>query len=274
MDPGRYTYSDAPPDWRRWFKGTAAHNTVRVDGVDQTPYHRGKPKGPIAEGRLVTRQTAPGFDAIVGEARSPVYDAVHRRRVLFVGGEYWIIEDDLRGEGSHTYDLRFHLAPSAMDRTSIEASTAAMIVHAPGLTLAFSPRREVTIEPGWIAPVYGTRWPAPVINVRAVAPSARFVTLVLPRSVDTAPRMAVVEDRGIRSLTLDAAGPRRDGCDRVIWSDEPRRIELGPFAGEATAVWLRESRCGDPLLVRALTPAGSVGWSAGGGPVLENVEAR
>ncbi|MDT5293449.1 MAG: hypothetical protein QOJ76_329, partial [Acidobacteriota bacterium] len=38
VDPGRYTYSEhGPENWRRWFKGTAAHNTVCVDGLDQTP---------------------------------------------------------------------------------------------------------------------------------------------------------------------------------------------------------------------------------------------
>ena len=40
VDPGRFTYSEAPPNLRRWFRGTAAHNTVCVDGLDQTPYTR------------------------------------------------------------------------------------------------------------------------------------------------------------------------------------------------------------------------------------------
>ena len=32
LDPGRYTYADDERGWRRWFKCTAAHNTVCVDG--------------------------------------------------------------------------------------------------------------------------------------------------------------------------------------------------------------------------------------------------
>ena len=35
LDPGRYTYVSDDP-WRRWFKGTAGHNTVCVDDEDQT----------------------------------------------------------------------------------------------------------------------------------------------------------------------------------------------------------------------------------------------
>ena len=66
VDPGRYTYHEGHPDLagepnlRHWFKGTAAHNTVLVDRLDQTEYHRGKPKGPIAEGRFLGRIEAPG----------------------------------------------------------------------------------------------------------------------------------------------------------------------------------------------------------------------
>ena len=89
VDPGRCTYSEGPPNLRRWFRGTAAHNTVCVDGLDQTPYTRTRPPGPVAEGRFLGRATAPGLDVLAGEARSPAYDAVHqppdhvrRRRAL------------------------------------------------------------------------------------------------------------------------------------------------------------------------------------------------
>jgi hypothetical protein len=52
-----------------------------------------------------------------GEAVSPCYDAVHQRRILFVAGEYWIIEDRLTAATPHRYDLRFHLAPDPQRRT-------------------------------------------------------------------------------------------------------------------------------------------------------------
>ncbi|HKB14200.1 MAG TPA: alginate lyase family protein, partial [Vicinamibacterales bacterium] len=97
VDPGRYTYCDDAPHWRRWFKSTAAHNTVTVDGLDQTPYRRGKPKGPVAQARFLQRLTRTGCDLLWGEVVSPAYDAVHCRRVLFIGDEYWLIEDRLDG---------------------------------------------------------------------------------------------------------------------------------------------------------------------------------
>jgi len=157
MDPGRYTYFDDGPGWRRRFKGAAAHNTVTVDGLDQTPYRRGKPKGPVAAATLLQRVQRDGIDLLWGEVRSPAYDAVHRRRVIFVRGEYWLIEDRLEAEQPHRYDLRFHLAPHAHARTRIEASPAGTIVIAPDVALVFVTKGTVSVEDGWISPEYGTK---------------------------------------------------------------------------------------------------------------------
>lgn len=178
IDPGRYTYSgEGAENARHWFKGTAAHNTVCVDGLDQTPYRRGKPKGPVAEGRLVERVTRDGLDVIHAEARSPCYEVVHERRVSFVGGEHWVVTDVLRAEESHRYDLRWHLAPEAWGEVSVSGST----VHAPGLELVVLPECELRIEPGWVAPAYGVRERAPVVSaVQERAHGARFVTRIVP----------------------------------------------------------------------------------------------
>jgi uncharacterized heparinase superfamily protein len=172
VDPGRFTYSEDPPNWRRWFRSTSAHNTVTVDGLDQTPYSRTRPKGPVADGRFLGRATRPGVDVLEGEARSPVYEAVHRRRIVFVDGRYWIVEDRLRGEREHRYDLRFHLAEAA----ELEGNA----VRAPGLTLLIVGADEIALEPGWISPRYGERCEAPVVSAVATGRDADFVTLVVP----------------------------------------------------------------------------------------------
>jgi hypothetical protein len=52
---------------------------------------------------------------ICGEVRSPVYEAVHTRRIFFVAGEYWLIIDSLSGSVPHKYDLRFHLTAEALN---------------------------------------------------------------------------------------------------------------------------------------------------------------
>ena len=104
VDPGRYTYdADDPAGWRHWFKGTAAHNTVCVDGLDQTPYRPGRParNKPVSTARLLGRWTRPGLDVLRAEVTSPCYDAVHTRTVAFVDGDYWVVHDRLRAPTAH-----------------------------------------------------------------------------------------------------------------------------------------------------------------------------
>jgi hypothetical protein len=174
VDPGRFTYAEGEPNLRRWFKGTAAHNTVCIDGLDQTPYARTAPRGPVAQPRFLGRTTRPGLDELVGEARSPAYEAVHRRRVAFFDDRHWIVEDTLSGEREHRYDLRFHLAPG-------EAWVSGSAVLADGLALVIDGADEITLEPGWVSPRYGVRHEAPVVSAVAVGRDATFRTEVVPR---------------------------------------------------------------------------------------------
>jgi Heparinase II/III-like protein/Heparinase II/III N-terminus len=201
VDPGRGSYSEGPPNLRRWFRSTAAHNTVCIDGLDQTPYSRGGPLGPVARGRLLGRGTAPGLDLLAGEAVSPEYEAAHERRIAFVADRYWVIEDRLQGEREHCFDLRFHLAPEAQDAARVDGST----VRAPGLALAILGADAIALEPGWVAPSYGRRLDAPVVNASAVGTTARFVTLLAPRAPgEPAPRLAI-DVAGCLRVEIDGA---------------------------------------------------------------------
>ena len=173
LDPGRGSYSESPPNLRRWFRGTAAHNTVAVDGLDQTPYTRGRPRGAVGRGRLLARRREPGLDVLAGEAVSPAYEAVHERRIAFVRERFWVIEDRLRGTRPHRYDLRFHLAPGA-------ARLEGRAVRTGGLALVVLGGAEPVLEQGWIAPRYGELLEAPVVRATAHGHDARFVSVLMP----------------------------------------------------------------------------------------------
>jgi hypothetical protein len=266
IDPGRFTYSEQPPNLRRWFKGTAAHNTVCVDGRDQTPYRRGKPKGPVGQGRLLERFTAPGFDLLRGEATSPCYDAVHERAIAFVGGRHWVVVDRLRAREPHRYDLRFHLAPEATGATRVLRKPESTLVRAPGLALVFPRATEPRLEPGWHAPAYGIKLEAPVVSVVAEqAADHRFHTLVAPVGDPgaSAPvlRVLAAPDGEATVIEVDDGG---DGSrDLIAWSSSPAGFELGPVHCQARAAWLRESPRGRPVSLVAFG-APAVAWTAGG----------
>jgi hypothetical protein len=204
LDPGRFTYAEP---LRRWFRGTAAHNSVCVDGEDQTPYARGRSSLPSAQGRFIGRATAAGLDVLAGEARSPVYEAVHQRRVALVAGEYWVIEDRLTGTRSHTFDLRFHLAGG-------QAHVAAGgVVLGTGVVLVIAGARAIGLEDGWISPRYGERLPAPVVSAIARGTEATFVTVLAPHAPGEPAPLLVRDADG--TLHVDLA----DARDTLVFGD-------------------------------------------------------
>lgn len=209
VDPGRFTYVEDDAQWRRYFKGTAAHNTVCVDDLDQTPYHRGKVKGAVAQGRLLSRVTAPGFDMLCGEVRSSLYDAVHTRRIFFVAGEYWLIVDSLRARVPHKYDLRFHLTTLATDE----------------FVLLFEPHRQPVVSQGWVSPYYGIKEAAPVISVVAEGcADADFYTLIVPlKPGSPAPSFQVetVRSDALSSgqVRVERVGKNSQEIDEISWAN-------------------------------------------------------
>jgi hypothetical protein len=239
VDPGRFTYCDDPPHWRRWFKSTAAHNTITVDGLDQTPYYRGKPKSGMAHARLVERLTAPGLDLLCGEVTSPAYDAVHRRRILFVGDAYWIVHDTVTGTRPHRYLLRFHLA-AAIDRQPALASVAAGAARTPGLALVVAPPWPIAIEEGWVSARYGIKEPAPIVTATAdEVACADFFTLLMPLGESTPMPSFVVtrdaDDEDRFSAEVSVATAAGDRCDRVMWTASGRPAAWTNIGAAASA---------------------------------------
>ncbi|MCB0994391.1 MAG: alginate lyase family protein [Acidimicrobiales bacterium] len=198
VDPGRYTYADDADGWRQWFKGTAAHNTVCIDGLDHVPYRRGKPKGERSCARLVSRHTSSGLDVVVAEAWSPRYSALHTRTVAFVDDDYWIVHDVITDSAPRACTARWHLDPEAWHRTELRLGDDQATVRAPGLTLAV-PALDVgvCIEDGWVSPTYGVKHRAPVVRLGATARCVtHLATVLVPGRVDLRVRAVAPADPG------------------------------------------------------------------------------
>lgn len=113
VDPGTYDYFTFP-EWRRYFRSTRGHNTVAVDGQDQSEM-----KGPFLWGRRARARCLafePGKDggSVSGEqdgyARldDPV---VHRRRLELDGrARVLIVRDEVQAQGEHDIEVLFHVA--------------------------------------------------------------------------------------------------------------------------------------------------------------------
>lgn len=190
VDPGTYCYT-ADKRWRNYFRSSAAHSTVTVDGVSQA-----SPAGPFAWQRRPRAQlrrwrTTPFFD--LADASHTSYrhlpdPVTHRRRVLFSKhGGYWIVVDDLYGRAAHRVDLRFQFAPMDV-RLSAEGWVRARRPSGRELLVrAFAAESldvdlaagEVSPLRGWVSPVYGQRRPAPVLTYSTVTRLPLRVATVL-----------------------------------------------------------------------------------------------
>ena len=203
VDPGTYCYT-AEPEWRDFFRGTAAHSTVRVDALDQAI-----PRGPFAwharpSARFLRWTTTGTLD--VAEAEHGAYarladPVTHRRRVLWIKPRYWVIVDDLDGAAAHAVELRFQLAPLGVD---VDAAQWARVrgVEGSGLFIrAFSPAA-LTVDVisgathpigGWYSADYGQRQPAPALVYQTTSRlPLRIATLLFPAATPIAEPPAVV----------------------------------------------------------------------------------
>ncbi|MDX2032215.1 MAG: alginate lyase family protein [Blastocatellia bacterium] len=236
VDPGRYTYDESGAvNWRVRFRGTGYHNTVQIDGENQTRYEfykrKFKIRGPEPDRELKRYYNDDHFDYLHGIARSHQYPVVHERRIFFCGLEYWIVIDQLFAEEAHRYDLRFHLSAEAHGQTALDDSKETIRVEAPHLVIA-QPKiaeMDVRLEEGFVSPSYGVKHPAPVLRASQRAANASFHTVLFPYRSER-PGIAIAPVRIDDGGTTLEIGIERGGA-RVTDSLHLSSRGVAPTAG-------------------------------------------
>ena len=189
VDPARYTYDESGAiNWRARFRGTGYHNTVLVDGLNQTKYVFKSKKGKYwiagaePEHEFKAFVSRDGFDYLHGIARSREYDAMHERKILFATPEYWIVADHLRAEHDHDYDLLFHLSEKALGKVDVCCTNDGLFVDSPNLVLAQPRDANIAahVENGFVSPIYGVKHEAPIIRFAQRQTNASFYTVLYP----------------------------------------------------------------------------------------------
>lgn len=113
VDPGTYDYFSFLP-WRDYFRSTRAHNTVMIDGCDQSvmlgPFLWGK----RARSHCTKWEVRENGGSVTGEhdGYSRMADPVLHRRTLDLDGvtKGLTIRDEIFGKDSHDMEIRFHLS--------------------------------------------------------------------------------------------------------------------------------------------------------------------
>ena len=160
-------------NWRHWFKGTAAHNTVCVDGLDQTPYRRGKPQGRAAapRGCSAGATAAPAWTCCAAEVTSPAL----RRGAHAAPSRSWPASTGSCTTGcaaADPHDYACALAPAprtprrlrrcrpdgaelGVPTVTHRAADCSWLDHRRGH--AGAERSAAVVEPGWVARDYGVK---------------------------------------------------------------------------------------------------------------------
>ena len=113
VDPGTFAYH-TEAEWRAYFRGTSAHNTVRIDGQDQS--EQGGNFMWLRKARSHCTAWMSAIDQDIVEGWHDGYAAladpvVHRRRITLDKRSRSIqLEDTLTMEGEHQVELFFHCA--------------------------------------------------------------------------------------------------------------------------------------------------------------------
>jgi len=110
IDPGTYAYTGERA-WRRWFRSTAAHNTIRIDGRDQarqeTSFQWSKPfRADLvksvrdSDGKIWLLGYHDGYRRL---------NVIHWRALVIEDTDRVLIWDYLDGQGEHSAELNWHL---------------------------------------------------------------------------------------------------------------------------------------------------------------------
>jgi uncharacterized heparinase superfamily protein len=124
VNSGISTYEPGPE--RQWQRGTAAHNTVRVDGVDQSEVwkafrvaRRARPFDVRTDHRSWAEGAHDGYHRL----KDPV---THRRR-LELEANRLVVVDELEGRGRHSIEIFFHFAPGFGAEVHLDARLSAAL---------------------------------------------------------------------------------------------------------------------------------------------------
>jgi len=144
IDPGTYTYT-GDPELRDWFRGSSAHNTIRIDGRDQ-----GVMAGPF---RWTDKPAVKIFhwltdskrDVLEAECRYAGF--THRRRVEFQKPDVFLIYDCVDGPpGEHEIEQFWHLGSLA--------ARSRLVLPA-----------DAELTESWRSTTFGEKHPAPMLRV-------------------------------------------------------------------------------------------------------------
>ena len=176
VDPGTYDYFSYPA-WRAYFRSTKGHNTLVVDGLDQSVMLGAFLWGLRAHARCMVWEPRIQGGKVTGEhdGYTRLADPVLHRRTLELNecSRVLTIQDDIVASGIHEVATYFHLAEDAL--LSVERPNRyGIAVRGGTVTLEVDTRLTVDVltgahEPigGWVSRGYHRKVPSTTLIARS-----------------------------------------------------------------------------------------------------------
>jgi hypothetical protein len=261
-DPGTYVYNGAL-SWRDYFRSTRAHNTATVDENDQAKTSgtfRWAKRFNSRNGRLRGRN----MDYVEGEhdGYGPLGGIVHRRRLIHIPGEYWIILDDFTGQGRHIFEFNFHFG-AAVRVSSFQDGDSGLVVRGsesdPLLGIYGSAPMNAGFACGALAPIsgwtsqgYGKKAPSLSLRARCEGDApVSAVSVLIPRAESALLHRLQTEAGSASACSL------RHGMfeDIVVSSTGKSEVSVAGLRMRGDFFWIRRQRR-DIISIKTIGAAG------------------
>ncbi|APY85892.1 heparinase [Streptomyces alfalfae] len=186
-DPGTFCYH-GQPQWRQYFRSTLGHNTLQLDGADQSVSG-----GPFlwtrhARSRVLVADTSDPKVARWCAEHDGYQRSTHRRRVeLRADSRELRVVDEVRGP-SRAARLAFHLGPAvtadlvgsrAVLTWTRDGEDRSAVLDLPGELTWRAHRGETDPPLGWYSPGFGRKEPATTLVGTGFADGVTGFTTVL-----------------------------------------------------------------------------------------------
>ncbi len=193
VDPGTFCYMGEERDR---FRGTGAHNTLRVDGEDQAIADGPFGWKSIPEVKCERWIEGEGFSLFSGSHTGYLRHAdpvLHRRQIFCLHDRFWWFRDVLEGKKEHQIEINWHFAPDV----SIERVGNAFLAKSANSRLALlgidQSVWEMSIENDFVSPAYGRKEPSLTVRLGSRAKLPTEYATVLQPSVEHAGKLSPVE---------------------------------------------------------------------------------
>jgi hypothetical protein len=174
IDPGTFSYHTQQL-WRDYFRGTSAHNTVRVDGLDQSEAAGNFLWLRKARAHCEFWSSTPDRDTWVASHDGYMHlpdHVLHRRRIDYDKTVREIlVEDILQCHGTHQLEWHWHFAPECeltqTDAHTVRVQSGAVVLemHLPPEAISIEMIRGREAPPlGWNAPSFDQKVPTTTLR--------------------------------------------------------------------------------------------------------------